>query len=592
MASRAFAARRTTTSSSSSSSSSSSRSSGVKATSTLIRNIVKGTGATIGLGTVGCISYGYYLYQTDVGTKRAITAYTTFLPVVLHYRLYEFLSNHKLYTLTEKDWYQLDIKYAKSTCDKLGELQGMYCKYGQTAAGFTNTFSDVWINELRKLENEVPPRDDIDTIYETITKEMNIKSIYDIFDTFDTIPLGSASIGQVHRATLKKGDGHHRREVAVKVQYNDAYDLFHNDIQTIRTFCELVAPENVVLLNALEKSNIGELDYTNELQNLQEITYNMTKKHNMMPNEIVIPRPLKEYTTKRMLTMELLPGPKLIDGINSYFEYYAQQNGTTLHHLQQEARDKIEKEGIPPKYDGPSSTQIYYYRNYLKVKDMIMNVGIACYNGIVGNLARGNTIHYQHSVLPPNIPRIVDVLMRVHGYQLLKDGVFNSDPHGGNFLLLPDGRIGCIDYGATKRFTRNERLAICLLFAALSRNDEDMLYDMCQVSGYKSKYGNHDVLMKLIQFGYNTWSKEIMGNKNIQQFIDDLKHQDPWYVLSVCLSSHLFNSRTRPLSFCACLFGLYSYPSSFFVVTPSYLCVSYLQGRSTRQFRHGTGKFM
>ena len=278
-------------------------------------------------------------------------------------------------------------------------------------------------------------------------------------------------------------------------------------------------------------------DFFSSPQNLKEITHNMTKRHGMMPNEIIIPQPLPEYTTKRMLTMELVPGPKLIDGINSYFEYYAKLNGTTLHDLQQEARTKIEQEGIPPKYDGPSSTQIYYYRNYLLIKDWIANVGISCYNGIVGRLRGGNNIDYQHSVLPPNIPRIVDVLMRVHGYQLLRDGVFNSDPHGGNFLLLPDGRIGCIDYGATKRFTRNERLAICLLFAALSRNDEDMLYDMCQVSGYKSKYGNHEVLMKLIQFGYNTWSKEIMGNKNIQQFIDDLKHQDPWYVLTYFATS-------------------------------------------------------
>ena len=95
-------------------------------------------------------------------------------------------------------------------------------------------------------------------------------------------------------------------------------------------------------------------------------------------------------------------------------------------------------------------------------------------------------------------------------------------------MLLPDGRIGLIDYGATKRLTRNERLSACLLFAAVARMDEKMLFDMCEVSGYKSKYGDKEVLMKLILFGYDSWGMDVMGNKNIQQFIDDLKEKDPW----------------------------------------------------------------
>jgi len=67
--------------------------------------------------------------------------------------------------------------------------------------------------------------------------------------------------------------------------------------------------------------------------------------------------------------------------------------------------------------------------------------------------------------------------------------LFNADPHGGNFLLHPDGRIGMIDYGATKKLTRNERLTACLLWAALYRSDEDLLWELSILGGYKSKYG-------------------------------------------------------------------------------------------------------
>ena len=104
----------------------------------------------------------------------------------------------------------------------------------------------------------------------------------------------------------------------------------------------------------------------------------------------------------------------------------------------------------------------------------------------------------RQTTLPPNAPRLMDTLMRVHGYQLLADGVFNADTHAGNslhtcmcihthmvmhthartharmhvhmplhmdgiltadtlagnFLLMPDDRIALIDYGATKRLSR------------------------------------------------------------------------------------------------------------------------------------------
>ena len=53
-------------------------------------------------------------------------------------------------------------------------------------------------------------------------------------------------------------------------------------------------------------------------------------------------------------------------------------------------------------------------------------------------------------------------------------GVFNADPHAGNFLMLPDDRIGLIDFGATKRLTKTERLYACVLYAALHRQDRQV----------------------------------------------------------------------------------------------------------------------
>uniref|UniRef100_A0A7S1BL09 ABC1 atypical kinase-like domain-containing protein n=1 Tax=Corethron hystrix TaxID=216773 RepID=A0A7S1BL09_9STRA len=301
-------------------------------------------------------------------------------------------------------------------------------------------------------------------------------------------------------------------------------------MKTIRSFCEILAPENVCSLSALENQNATELDYRIEAKNLKEVSTNM-KNSGFFPKEVVIPQPIDELSTKRLLVMELIPGPKLNDGVRSYFSEWAKANGTTLEALETEAKRKLEEEGIPSKYDGPSATQIERYKKLLKFRDAVVNTSISVCNGTIGQLPLiGSKLRkdYSYASLPLNLPRLVDVLMRVHGYQLMKYGCFNADPHGGNFLLLPDSRIGLIDYGATKRLTRNERLAACLMFAALHRNDDDMLWELSVIGGYKSKNNRKDVLMKLLRFSYDSWGKDVMEGKNIQQFIDDLKSKDPW----------------------------------------------------------------
>mmetsp|Transcript_7430 Transcript_7430/g.18213 ORF Transcript_7430/g.18213 Transcript_7430/m.18213 type:complete len:573 (+) Transcript_7430:202-1920(+) len=500
--------------------------------SSFVRIGAKAVGATV----VGGSSYGAYLYSTDEGTKRSFQAYSTFAPVILHYRWTE-LKDRYIASVSDDDWEALDERYAAQTVRKLGELQGMYSKYGQTAAGLTNTLGDAWIRELRTLENDIPPRP-LEVVRTTIEEETPGKKLEDTFSEFDPKPMGSASIGQVHRARLRSTG----REVAVKVQYPEAKILFEDDIHAIRSLCERFAPEQVCTLEALEEQNKSELDYTNEAKNLQEIGANMAK-HGFQPKECLVPQPLPELTTKRMLVMELLPGPKLIDGMRAYYAEYARKQGTTLKRLETKMRKKMEEEGIPDRYDGPSASQIASYQKMMRIADGFFNVFVVGgYNACVAPIRRGirwlrkkrgdddddGTMKIRRTSIPPNTPRIVDSLMRIHGYQLLIDGLFNADPHGGNFLLLPDGRIGLIDYGATKRLSENERISACVMFAALHRKDKDMLWTMAKLGGYKSKHMNPDVYYKLAQFGFDSWGREVTGGKNVQQFMDDLKAQDPY----------------------------------------------------------------
>ena len=66
------------------------------------------------------------------------------------------------------------------------------------------------------------------------------------------------------------------------------------------------------------------------------------------------------------------------------------------------------------------------------------------------------------------------------------------------------------------------------MYAALARNDKDMIWLMARLGGYKSKHMNRDVNFLLTKFSFNSWGKEVKGRRKVQQFVDDLKRQDPW----------------------------------------------------------------
>jgi aarF domain-containing kinase len=155
--------------------------------------------------------------------------------------------------------------------------------------------------------------------------------------------------------------------------------------------------------------------------------------------EAVVPRAYPELSTRRVLVMEMLPGPKLVDGLTEYAKVEAANKGLTVDELRRQIEADWDEHGIPDVYDGPSALQIYAYNTACAARDTLVNTAVWMWNGSVGWVA-GCPGEYVKTTTPPNPPRIMDTIMRVHGDQLLRHGVFNADPHAGNFLLLP-GRL-------------------------------------------------------------------------------------------------------------------------------------------------------
>ena len=125
-------------------------------------------------------------------------------------------------------------------------------------------------------------------------------------------------------------------------------------------------------------------------------------------------------------------------------------------------------------------------------------------------------------------------LLQVSGHQLLVDGTFNADPHAGNFLLLPDGKLGLIDMGQVKRLSDSERIEICKYLAVLGEKGVSTALRKQRVAtlglqhGYQSRDLNPDVMYNMVRFGLDKDGPEVTGGRNVQQFMDEQYARDPW----------------------------------------------------------------
>jgi aarF domain-containing kinase len=103
------------------------------------------------------------------------------------------------------------VETAVAALDKAYELEGFYIKSGQVvAANLAGAFPQIWQDTMVVLQDQVPAQN-FETIKAIVESELDF---YKVFSSFEEKPIGSAAIGQVHRATLKDGT-----PVVVKVRY-------------------------------------------------------------------------------------------------------------------------------------------------------------------------------------------------------------------------------------------------------------------------------------------------------------------------------------------------------------------------------------
>lgn len=195
---------------------------------------------------------------------------------------------------------------AEIAYDTAVQLQGLLIK----ACQFLGTRADIlpraYIEVLAQLQDRVPARPTPE-IVGAIEGELG-RPLTSVFATFDEIPLASASLAQVHRAHLHDG-----REVAVKVQYPEIEEIVGIDLANFTFFVGILARiernfDLRMVIREVSKYVRLELDFENEARNSRTIRKNLAARPDVLVPEIV-----DEFSTRRLLVMEYLPGIRVTD---------------------------------------------------------------------------------------------------------------------------------------------------------------------------------------------------------------------------------------------------------------------------------------
>ncbi|MCK9152309.1 ABC1 kinase family protein [Methanobacterium alcaliphilum] len=187
------------------------------------------------------------------------------------------------------------------------ELGTTYIKLGQTLSTRPDLVGRTIASELTKLQDDNPALD-FDTIKKIVEKELK-KPINTVFKEFNEEPLGSASIGQVHQAVLKSGE-----KVAVKVQKPGVKKLIKSDLAIMRFLA--IRIDNYIpsarnynlpgIVDEFERSILKEIDYEQEFRNIKRFE-DIFKDD----DSIYVPKTYHDYSTFKVLTMELIEGEKI-----------------------------------------------------------------------------------------------------------------------------------------------------------------------------------------------------------------------------------------------------------------------------------------
>ena len=202
---------------------------------------------------------------------------------------------------------EVDVSGIRLAMEELGPA---FIKLGQLLATRPDMVGIEIADDLKKLRDNTPTTP-FEEMREVIEGELG-KPLEEVYSKFNEEPIGSASIGQVYTATLKDNG----EKVAVKIQKPNIYDIIVADVKILKNLAgkadKYITATRTYNLPAMvaefERSIFKELNYMEEVMNIQKVTKNFEEV-----DYVKIPVAYKEFSTKKVITMELIDGYALTE---------------------------------------------------------------------------------------------------------------------------------------------------------------------------------------------------------------------------------------------------------------------------------------
>lgn len=200
-----------------------------------------------------------------------------------------------------------DVATQRDAEELAAELVAMgptFVKLGQLLSTRADLLPPAYLEALSHLRDDVEPFPAEEAI-RIVEDELGVR-VSTAFQSFDRRPVGSASLGQVHRATLRDG-----RLVALKIQRPGIRQKAMEDMQVIEELANFLDSHSEQasrvgfgdLAEQFRLSLLDELDYRREAANLQLLRSQLAEY-----DHLVVPEPIGDFTTSRVLTMEYVEG--------------------------------------------------------------------------------------------------------------------------------------------------------------------------------------------------------------------------------------------------------------------------------------------
>ena len=203
---------------------------------------------------------------------------------------------------------KVQIKRARWFTNQLIELGSAFIKIGQLLSARPDLIPNTWIQELSKLQDQVP-QFSYTKVEEIIQKELRHK--FSEINQITSNPIGSASLAQVHKATLKNG-----KEVVFKVQRPNLKNLFTIDLNIMQQIAFIIQKNKnwsrgrnwVAIAKECRKVLMKELDFKCEAQ------YAARFRQQFLDDENVeVPEVIWNLSTEKVLCLSYLEGTKISD---------------------------------------------------------------------------------------------------------------------------------------------------------------------------------------------------------------------------------------------------------------------------------------